>query len=81
MPTSTAVAASQTSTAPAAENTVDTTPAPAGPTGDQQPPKDEDEQPKGKLHKWWEWIASTFEDAKDKLKGMFGQGKDKGSSS
>ena len=27
---------------------------------------------KGKLHKWWDWIADTFQEAKDKLKGMFG---------
>lgn len=42
---------------------------------ESEAPTQPDEPKKGKLHKWWEWIASTFEEAKDRLKGMFGKGK------
>lgn len=63
--------------APTAAPPADPTPE-ASPVATETPPPPEstpaDDQPKkGKLHKWWDWIASTFEEAKDKLKGMFGK--------
>jgi hypothetical protein len=80
-PAATTTVVPDTTFVPAATTTVAAAPPPPPPppqesgNTEQTPPAD-DEAPKGKLHKWWEWIASTFEDAKDKLKGMFGKGKD-----
>jgi hypothetical protein len=51
---------------------------PAQPAEPDHPAAPEDPK-KNKLHKWWEWVASTFEEAKKKLKGMLG--KDKGGDS
>lgn len=43
------------------------------PAEEGEPKKDEASPKKGKLHKWWDWIAGTFDEAKKKLKGMFGK--------
>ena len=72
---STALVASETLVFSSTEISASSTPAPQTAPEKEQPDTG-DEPPKGKLHKWWEWIASTFEDAKEKLKGMFGKGKD-----
>ncbi|KIW00948.1 uncharacterized protein PV09_07474 [Verruconis gallopava] len=56
---------------------LDPTKAPKNPVQTTQP----EDSHKGKLHKWWEWISSTFEDAKNKLQSMFEKEKSGGKDS
>ena len=48
-------------------------PSPAAPSQSDTTQPSDDTPHKSKLHKWWDWIAGTFQEAKDKLKDMFGK--------